>query len=143
MKTILTFMMLGLVTMLSGCAHSLAEIHAVEPWKTGSFQVPFKDLASCAKEEAQIQEWHPETAVIESTDSPSRVRIIASIHAAFSRIVLFEVMIQPTANGGTLVEYRDEWRAHRMREQAWTIINNCASQLSAASAQTSIKRIEP
>ena len=54
-RTILFSAMLGLVTILSGCAHTLSAIHAVEPW-----------------------------------------------------------------------------RARRMREQAWAIINNCASQLSAA-----------
>ena len=126
MINILRGTMIGLAMIVSGCATTLAEINSAEPLRTGTFKAPFKTLAACAKEQAQIEEWNPETAIIESINSTGRIRLVSSIYAAFSRIVLFEVTLVPVG-GGTFVEYRDGWRARLMRDQAWSIIEQCGT----------------
>lgn len=125
MNALLSIALIGLVA--SGCVPSLAEIHSDEPRQSASFQVPYKALASCAKEQAQTQEWKISNAVmIESIEGATSTRLFASVYSSLARTVLFEMTFLPAPQGITLVEYRDPWPSDATYAQAWPIIERCA-----------------
>ena len=115
---------------LTGCVTTLAEIHSEEPRKAATFQVPFQEMYACAKHGSQLHDWRPETAIVEYVDGQSRAHIISSVYGMLGRMVIFEMIMEPTASSATLVEYRSKWMGGSIvQEQAWNIVNACAGQL--------------
>ena len=130
MKTILNGLLIALVVMLAGCAgSSLGDVRENNPLQSGTVHAETAPLAECVRQGIERDSWRfgqPVAHSTQHTDPPS-----TSVYAMYSRSTLFEIAFHPVAPSSTRVEYRRSYDGHGTQEQAWTIINNCASQLSA------------
>lgn len=135
MKTLLNGLMIALVLMVAGCNRSLHEIHASEPRQAGTFNIPYPEMVACAKEQAQNEEWNSGTGMVESIESARfpMTRLNSSVYTPLHRTFLWDMTFQPTASGGTLVEYRDQWTTDRVHthKQAWAVVERCAFPILA------------
>lgn len=134
MKTLYIIAMIELVMMSTGCAGtSLGDVRNTAPLQTATIQAEPTPLANCVRQHIETDSWRFGQPVVHSTD---QANLPIRVHAMYSRSTLFEFAFHPVAPNASLVEYRRSYDGYGTQEQAWGIIERCATQLSGASTKT-------
>ncbi len=130
MKTILSGTLIGLVMLFAGCAGtSLGDVRKTDPLQTATVQAETAPFADCVRQRIEMDSWIFGQPVVHSTQQsdPPAIRV----HAIYSRSTLFEIAFYPIAPSSTRVEYRRSYDGHGTQEQAWSIVERCATKHQA------------
>ena len=135
MRRVALILLAGLVL---GCTSSLQQIRERTPVYTGDFPKPYQVTARCIYERLDAQTGSSPWSAFTLTgglssffykyDDPPNVQRarIASFNVNGTPSAEFEFTVEPTAAGGSHIEYRRRWDGFRSTDwAAWDVATHC------------------